>query len=120
MKYQESHEWAKKEKDHITVGISEHAAEALSDVVFVELPDVGDALDKGEAFMSIESVKAASDIFAPVDGEVIEVNELLEEEPEQVNESPLEKGWLIKIKPSDWTQYEELMSFDDYSASIEK
>jgi glycine cleavage system H protein len=119
VKYQKSHEWAKKEGEIVTVGISDYAQDSLGDVVFVELPEVGSTIDKGEAFGVVESVKAASDVFMPVGGEIAEVNESLEDEPGTVNEDPFQAGWLIKIKPSDASEYDDLMSADEYKEYTE-
>jgi glycine cleavage system H protein len=99
LRFAESHEWAKKEGDLIVVGISDHAQEALGDVVFVELPEIGKVFAAGDAAGVVESVKAASDIYSPIGGEVVEVNEALGSEPEALNNSPYE-SWIFKIKPS--------------------
>jgi glycine cleavage system H protein len=121
LKYASSHEWARLEDDGtVTVGISHHAQEALGDVVFVENPDVGDSLAAGDEAGVVESVKAASDIYAPVAGEVIAVNEVLEEEPETVNSDPYHDGWFYKLKPSDVSELENLMNAEDYSAQCEE
>jgi len=110
-----SHEWARLEEDGtVTIGISDHAQEALGDVVFVELPDVGDTLAAGGEVGVVESVKAASDIYAPVGGEVIAVNEQLEDEPETVNSDPYNDGWFFKLQPSDTAELEALLSAQDY------
>lgn len=100
LRFAESHEWAKKEGDLIVVGISDHAQEALGDVVFVELPEIGKVFAAGDAAGVVESVKAASDIYSPVGGEVVEVNEALGGEPELLNSSPY-SAWIFKVKPSD-------------------
>ncbi|ARN73688.1 glycine cleavage system protein GcvH [Oceanicoccus sagamiensis] len=121
LKYASSHEWARLEDDGtVTVGISDHAQEALGDVVFVENPDVGANLAAGDEAGVVESVKAASDIYAPVAGEVIAVNEVLEEEPETVNSDPYHDGWFYKLKPSDVSELENLLSAEDYIASCEE
>ncbi|MCP3908939.1 MAG: glycine cleavage system protein GcvH [Oceanicoccus sp.] len=121
LKYASSHEWARLEDDGtVTVGISDHAQEALGDVVFVENPDVGASLAAGDEAGVVESVKAASDIYAPIAGEVVAVNEVLEEEPETVNSDPYHDGWFYKIKPSDTTELENLLSAEDYIASCEE
>ena len=121
LKYASSHEWARLEDDGtVTVGISHHAQEALGDVVFVENPDVGANLAAGDEAGVVESVKAASDIYAPVAGEVIMVNEVLEEEPETVNSDPYHDGWFYKIKPSDVAELENLLSAEDYIVSCEE
>lgn len=107
--YAESHEYVKVEGDIGTVGITAHAADALGDIVFVDLPDVGSEFEQTDSFGTVESVKAASDVYSPIDGEVVEVNEVLEDEPETVNDSPMEHGWFMKIKMSDSSQLEGLM-----------
>ena len=114
VRYQESHEWARKEGDLIVIGISDYAQDSLGDIVYVELPDVGTSKKKGEPFGVIESVKAASDVYLPVSGEVVEVNGDLADAPSLLNESPFEKGWLLKLKPSDASEYDGLMSAEDY------
>ncbi|MDX8407334.1 MAG: glycine cleavage system protein GcvH [Mariprofundaceae bacterium] len=98
LKYTREHEWVRLEDDIATLGISDHAQEALGDIVFVELPEPGRVVAPGEAFAVVESVKAVSDIYAPVGGEVIEVNEALESEPEKVNTDPYGSGWIAKLK----------------------
>jgi len=115
LKYASSHEWARLEEDGtITIGISHHAQDALGDVVFVELPDVGSALAAGDEAGVVESVKAASDIYAPVGGEVIAINEKLEDEPETVNADPYNDGWFFKLQPSDASELEAMLSAEDY------
>ena len=121
LKYASSHEWARLEDDGtVTVGITHHAQEALGDVVFVENPELGANLAAGDEAGVVVSVKAASDIYAPVAGEVIAVNEVLEEEPETVNSDPYHDGWFYKLKPSDISELENLLSAEDYSASCEE
>ena len=117
-KYQESHEWARKEGDLIVIGITDHAQDSLSDVVYVEFPAVGDTFSKGDVFGVIESVKAASDLYMPVSGEVTETNEALEDTPEIVNTDPYGEGWLIKVAPSDPAEWDALMTPEAYEASI--
>lgn len=120
LKYASSHEWARLEDDGtVTVGITDFAQEALGDVVFVEVPEVGVVLAAGDEAGVVESVKAASDIYAPVAGEVIEVNESLEDEPERVNAEPYEDGWFYRLRPSDETEIDMLLSAEDYQASCE-
>jgi glycine cleavage system H protein len=114
VKYQKSHEWARKESDQFIVGISDYAQDSLGDVVFVELPEVGSSLKQGETFGVVESVKAASDVYMPVGGEITEVNGDLEDSPEVINEDPFGKGWLIKVKPTDASEYDALMNAQDY------
>jgi glycine cleavage system H protein len=115
LKYASSHEWARMEDDGtITVGITDHAQEALGDVVFVELPEVGVVLAAGDDAGVVESVKAASDIYAPVGGEVVEINARLEDEPETVNADPYQDGWFYKLQPADTSELEALLSAEDY------
>ena len=115
--YQKTDEWLRVDGETGTVGITDYAQDALNDIVFIELPEVGDTLSKGEAFGTVESVKAASDLLMPVDGEVIEVNTALEEEPETVNGSPYEEGWIIKIKITG--EVADLMDAAGYDAYCE-
>lgn len=115
LKYASSHEWARLEEDGtITVGITDHAQEALGDVVFVELPEVGSTLAAGDEAGVVESVKAASDIYSPVGGEVVAINDRLEDEPETVNADPYSDGWFFRLQPTDSSELEELLSADDY------
>jgi len=120
LKYTKEHEWAKEEGDTALLGITDFAQHSLGDVVFVELPEVGTQLKKGEAFGSVESVKAASDIYSPLSGEVIEINSELEDHPELLNESPYENGWIIKIRVSDSGESAELMNEAQYAEFVEK
>ncbi|MGY2462347.1 glycine cleavage system protein GcvH [Vreelandella sulfidaeris] len=116
--YAESHEWVLDNKDGtVTVGITDHAQQALGDVVFVELPEVGTELSKGQEFGVIESVKAASDLYSPVNGEVIEVNESLEDAPETVNEAPYQGGWIMKVR-LDGNSLDGLLDADAYQATL--
>ncbi len=118
LKYTKDHEWVRIEGDTATFGITDHAQEALGDIVFVELPEIGRTVDAGEAYAVIESVKAVSDIYAPVAGEVLETNEELEEEPEKVNSDAYGSGWIAKVKMSGNTL--ELMSDDEYNTFLEE
>ena len=118
VKYQKSHEWARKEGDLVVVGISDYAQDSLGDVVFVELPEVGSSLKQGESFGVVESVKSASDLFMPVGGEIAEVNEALGDTPETVNQSPFGEGWMIKIKPTDISEYDALLGASDYEEYV--
>ncbi len=121
LKYASSHEWARLEEDGtVTVGISDHAQDSLGDVVYVETPEVGQTLSAGEEAGVVESVKAASDIYAPISGEVIAVNEALEDEPETVNSSPYDDGWFFKIKPSDEGELDKLLDADAYKAEADE
>ena len=117
-RYAENHEWARQEGDEIVCGVSDHAQESLSDIVYVELPEVGDVFDKGDAFGVIESVKAASDLYMPMGGEITAVNEELEDAPEIVNEDPYGEGWIISFRPSDPAEFEELMDTSDYELFV--
>ena len=119
-KFAGTHEWVKDNGDGtVLVGISKRAQELLGDVVFVELPEEGDVTIAGENFSLIESVKAASDVYAPVSGEVIAVNEVLDDSPETVNDSPFDEGWIAKIKLSDPSELDNLMSYEIYLAGLE-
>lgn len=121
LKFTASHEWVRENGDGtVTVGISNHAQGLLGDVVFVDLPDVDDEVTAGENFSLVESVKAASDIYAPISGVIIEINEELEDSPELVNEEPYEGGWIAKIKLSDEGDLEHLIPGDQYLESIEE
>ena len=115
LRYASTHEWARLEEDGtVTVGITDHAQDALGDVVFVELPEVGTSLAAGDDAGVVESVKAASDIYAPLGGEVIAVNEQLEDEPETVNTDPYNDGWFFKLQPADTSELDALLSAEDY------
>ena len=118
-RYSEDHEWARLDGDAAIIGISKHAAEQLGDVVFVELPEVGRQVAKGDEFAVVESVKAASDVYAPVSGEVVAVNQALEESPETVNAAPEGDGWFVRLKLSDPSELEAMMDADAYSQFIE-
>lgn len=118
MKFTEEHEWLRPEDDLIVVGITEHAATQLGDLVFVELPDTGITVSKDDEIVVIESVKAASDILAPIDGEIVEVNEALVDNPALVNDDPLGEAWFFKMKPSDPSQMDDMMDADAYAKYI--
>ncbi|EEB76811.1 MAG: glycine cleavage system protein GcvH [Halioglobus sp.] len=121
LKYAGSHEWVRLEEDGtVTIGISDHAQDALGDVVFVEVPDVGSALAAGEEAGVVESVKAASDIYSPVGGEVLAVNELLEDEPETVNSDPYNDGWFYKLQPADTSELDALLNAEDYQSKCDE
>ncbi|MBM7343571.1 glycine cleavage system protein GcvH [Pantoea coffeiphila] len=121
LNYRDSHEWVRKEADgSYTVGITEHAQELLGDMVFVDLPEVGNTYAQGDDCAVAESVKAASDIYAPLSGEIIAVNSELESSPELVNSDPYSYGWLFKIKASNESELNDLLSAADYQASIEE
>ena len=118
LKYTEDHEWIKVEGDVATVGITDFAQGELGDIVYVEIETEGDTINATEVFGTVEAVKTVSDLFMPLSGEIIEVNENLEDSPEKVNDSPYEDGWMIKIKMSDMSQVDGLMSADTYQSHI--
>ena len=117
LQYTKSHEWVRIEGDTATIGITDHAQEELGDVVFVELPEVGAALEAGDSFGAVESVKAVSDLYAPVGGEVAEVNSALEDSPEKINEDPYGEGWILKLHTS---AEADLLSPADYEKLLEE
>ena len=121
LKYASSHEWTRLESDgSVVVGITDHAQDALGDVVYIELPEVGAHIDAGSEVAVIESVKAASDIYSPVTGDVTEINLILEDEPESVNSSPYGDGWLFRVMPTDVSSMGDLMDAEAYAASVEE
>jgi glycine cleavage system H protein len=121
LKFLRSHEWARiDDNGRVTVGISEHAQSQLGDLVYVELPNVGDHVDQGGSCAVVESVKAASDIYSPVAGKVVAVNQALADKPETINEDAFGEGWIFTVQPEDLSQLEELLSPDDYAAMIEE
>jgi glycine cleavage system H protein len=117
--YTKDHEWAKPEGNKYTVGITDHAQSALGDIVYVELPSVGRTLKKGETFGVVESIKAVSDLYSPVDGKVIEINTALPDDPSQVNKDPHGRAWMIKIEPSNPAAINELMDAGAYTKYVE-
>ena len=121
LRYASSHEWVRPEGDGVyTISITEHAQELLGDMVFVELPDVGDQISAGDDVAVAESVKAASDVYAPITGEVLAVNEDLEDSPELVNSDPYGDGWMFKVKAEDEAEIAELLDAEAYGSSIEE
>jgi len=121
LKYASSHEWARLESDGtIVVGITDHAQAALGDIVYIELPEVGATLDAGSEVAVVESVKAASDIYSPLSGEVIEINPALEDEPGTVNISPYADGWFFRVKPSEASELDDMMDASDYQAMVDE
>jgi glycine cleavage system H protein len=114
LRYTEEHEWVLVEDEFVTIGISEFAQEQLGDIVFVELPEVGDNVEMGKSLGVVESVKAVSDVYSPVSGEVVEINEELPDDPELLNTSPYEDGWMVKIKLSDPDELDDLMDAQSY------
>ena len=114
LKYTKDHEWAKLSDGVVTIGINDYAQDQLGEIVFVELPENGDTFDKDDEFGSVESVKAVSEIYMPISGEITEINEALEDAPELVNESCYDDGWIIKVKPDDISQFEALLDKGAY------
>ncbi|MBS4178529.1 glycine cleavage system protein GcvH [Lederbergia citrea] len=114
LRYSDEHEWVKEEGEKVRIGITDFAQSELGDIVFVELPEVGDEVTADEPFGSVESVKTVSELYAPLSGKVVAVNEDLEDSPEFVNESPYEKAWMIVVEPSDKSEMDNLMSAEDY------
>lgn len=121
LKYTKTHEWVRVMEDgHIEVGITDHAQELMGDMVYVELPEVGTTVSGGDEIAVVESVKAASDVYAPVSGEIVEVNSKLSDAPETVNQEPYGDGWIFRIRASDEGEMEELLDADDYSKVAEE
>ncbi|WP_430791172.1 glycine cleavage system protein GcvH [Virgibacillus flavescens] len=118
--YSEEHEWVKKEDGKVRIGITDFAQSELGDIVFVELPEVGEEIEADEPFGSVESVKTVSELYAPVSGKVIEINEELEDNPEFVNESPYEKAWMVVVELSDESELDELLSAEKYEEEIKE
>jgi len=120
LKYSQSHEWVKVDKDIATVGITDFATKQLTDLVYVELPSMGAKVTKGSSFGVVESVKAVSDLHSPVSGTVVKVNEKLSKEPEIINQDPYGKGWMIKVKIEDQTELDTLMDSEEYEQLVKK
>ncbi|SES63132.1 glycine cleavage system protein GcvH [Anaerobranca gottschalkii] len=118
--YSKDHEWLKVEGNKVKVGITDHAQDQLGDIVFIELPSVGDSVNKGEGFAVIESVKAAADVYAPISGTIVEVNEELLDAPETVNSDPYDGGWLVVIQLDDEGELDDLLSPEEYETFIEE
>ena len=118
LQYTKSHEWVRSDGDTATIGITDHAQDELGDVVFVELPEEGDTFDAGDSFGTVESVKAVSDLYTPVGGEVVEINEILNDSPEKINEDPYGEGWIVKLRTSG--EPAGLLSAADYEAFLEE
>jgi glycine cleavage system H protein len=119
LKYDEEHEWVRVEGDEGVVGISDYAQDQLSDVVYVELPEVGDSFERGDILAVVESVKAASDVYMPVSGEVLEINDALEDSPELVNQDPYGEAWFVRITIADPSELDDLLDADAYEAFLE-
>ncbi len=117
-RYTQTHEWARRDGDEVIIGITDYAQSTLSDIVYVDLPDVGDTLSAGESLGVVESVKAAADVMAPVSGEVVAVNEALADAPETLNSDPFGAGWLVRVRPESWDEFEALMDADAYAALV--
>jgi len=120
LRYTREHEWARKKGKNVVVGITEYAQDQLGDVVYLELPDVGDEVKKGDSFGVVESTKAVSELFSPVTGKVVEVNDPLKDSPETVNEDPYEEGWMVVIEPADPGELDALMDAKGYQAFLEE
>ena len=120
LKYTKEHEWTMLEDDVVVIGITDYAQDALGEIVYIELPGEGDEVTKGDPFGAVESTKAVSDLYAPVSGEVTEVNEALFHSPEAINEDPYGSGWMIKVKPYDMNELKDLMEYDEYTDFVEK
>lgn len=118
VRYVESHEWARSEGDRVKVGITDYAQDQLGDIVFVELPEVGDTFDKGEEFGTVESVKAVSELYMPIAGEIVAVNSSLEDAPEKVNNTPYGEGWMIEVNADDPSEIDGLMDNDAYLGGL--
>ena len=116
-RYAKTHDWARVEGDLVVCGISDYAQHSLSDVVYVELPDAGATFSQGEVYTTVESVKAAEEVFAPVSGEIVEVNEALEDQPEQLNSDPY-GAWIVKVRPADVSELDSLMDAAAYEAFV--
>jgi glycine cleavage system H protein len=118
LKYTKEHEWSRVEGDVVVIGVTDFAQSELGDIVFIEVESVGETLARGETFGTIEAVKTVSDLYMPVDGEVLEFNKMLEDSPELVNSHPFSDGWMIRVKMSDPAQVDDLLSSDEYRALI--
>lgn len=120
LRYAQDHEWARQENGNIVVGISDYAQDQLGDIIYVELPQEGDSFEKGEELGTLESVKAVSEVFMPVSGEIVAVNTELGETPALVNEDPYGRGWLVEVKPTDLGEMDDLMSAEQYAEMLRR
>lgn len=120
LKYTSDHEWAMEEGDLLVIGITDYAQDALGEIVYIELPSEGDEVTKGDPFGAVESTKAVSDLYAPVSGDVVEVNDVLLDSPEIINGDPYGEGWMIKVRPYDPGELKDLMDFEEYAEYVEK
>jgi len=118
VRYSQSHEWVKADGDTARIGITDYAQDQLGDIVFVELPDVGESFEKGAEFGTVESVKAVSELYLPVSGEIVAINESLEDAPELINNTPFSDGWMIEVKLDDASQLDALMDKDAYLSTL--
>ncbi|WP_100012939.1 glycine cleavage system protein GcvH [Lentibacillus sediminis] len=118
--YSKEHEWVKKEGSQVRIGITDFAQDELGDIVFVEMPEVGDELEVDEPFGSVESVKTVSELYAPISGKIVEVNEELEDSPEFVNESPYDKAWMVTVEPADEAELDQLLTSEQYEEITEQ
>lgn len=118
--YTETHEWVKIEGEEALIGITDYAQHELGDIVYVEMPEIGDALEAGEAFGSIEAVKAVEDLISPISGEVIEINDALQDQPELINKSAFDKGWLVRVRITDQEELDNLLQATAYKQLIEE
>ena len=119
LRYTEDHEWARVKGGNVTIGVTDYAQNQLGDIVFVEMPGSGDQFKKGDEFGTVESVKAVAELYMPIDGEVVQVNQALEDAPELLNQSPYADGWIVEVKPDDMSQLETLMDRDVYMKLLE-
>ena len=119
LRYTEDHEWARVKGGNVTIGVTDYAQNQLGDIVFVEMPAPGDPFKKGDEFGTVESVKAVAELYMPIDGEVVQVNQALEDAPELLNQSPYADGWIVEVKPDDMSQLETLMDRDVYMKLLE-
>ena len=120
LKYTIEHEWVREEGENIVVGITDYAQEALGELVYIELPSEGDEINKGDTFGAVESTKSVSDLFAPLSGEVVEVNDALLDSPELINQDPYGEGWMIKVKPFEPGELSGCMDFEEYTNIVEQ
>ena len=120
LKYTSDHEWALVDGDLLVIGITDYAQDSLGEIVYIELPSEGDEITKGDPFGAVESTKAVSDLYAPVSGDVVEVNDTLLDTPETINGDPYGEGWMIKVRPYDPKELKDLMDYEEYSEYVEK
>lgn len=119
LRYSEEHEWLRLTGDQVTIGITDHAQSQMGDIVFIELPEVGDEITRGEAFGTLESTKAVSELFAPISGKIVEINETLIDAPEAINEDPYGDGWMLRVEPADPSDLDDMLSPEGYQEHIE-